>query len=146
MTRHPAAGSRAATQVALQQPHCMARQATNTKEDVMTKPTALRNRSATTKVTEAEYAQLQSLADSTCQSLSEWIRARLLPQADKSRTEVLLAEVLALRAISVNLLFAISRGEIKTQQEMQALIDQADAGKVARAARLLASCQDGAST
>ena len=73
-------------------------------------------------------------------TLSEWVRDAVLAAgrgevADagvvavpRSEEGVVLAEVLALRAVVINLLFSISQGERKTPQEMQALIEQADAG------------------
>ena len=43
----------------------------------MAKPPVWRSRSATTKVTEAEYARLESLAEASGVNMSEWIRSRL---------------------------------------------------------------------
>ncbi len=107
----------------------------------MVRPSILRTKSVTTKVTEAEYARLEELAALAGVNLSEWIRGRLLRDEQPSGESegVVLAEVLALRTILMNLLFSISRGEPVTAEQMQALIERADAGKVAKAAKLLSS-------
>ncbi len=94
----------------------------------------LRTKSVATKVTEAEYAQLEELARASGQNLSEWIRRKLLG-AERSGGDIaaLLGELLALRTILMNLLFSIARGEAVTLEQMQALIERADKDKMRRA-------------
>jgi hypothetical protein len=105
----------------------------------MSKPT-LRSKSIGTKVTEEEYARLEDLAASTGQSMSEWVRSILLDQqCAKSAEETVLAELLGLRTILLNLLFAVAKGETMTGEQMQAVIDRADASKLERARKLLAA-------
>jgi hypothetical protein len=100
----------------------------------------LRSKSIGTKVTEEEYARLEELAASTGQSMSEWVRAILLDQqCAKSTEETVLAELLGLRTILLNLLFTVAKGETMTAEQMQAVIERADAGKLERARKLLAS-------
>jgi hypothetical protein len=65
-----------------------------------------------------------------------WVRDALLEQA-QTGDEILLAEVLGLRTIVLNLLFAIAKGEAMTAEQMQELIQQADAKKSERARKLL---------
>jgi hypothetical protein len=66
----------------------------------------------------------------------------LLEQAQRNGSEdsleTLLAEVLGLRTIVLNLLYATARGQTMTEEQMKAVIDRADAGKVERARKLLA--------
>lgn len=107
----------------------------------MVKPPILRTKSITTKVTEAEYQRLEKLAEGQGRSMSEWVREKLLGQAEEQETkageEVLLAEVLGLRTILINLLFSIGKGEVVTDEHMQELIERADGGKVEKARKLL---------
>lgn len=107
----------------------------------MVRPPILRTKSVTTKVTEAEYARLEERAALAGLNLSEWIRRRLLGDEEPGggAGSVVLAELLALRTILMNLLFSISRGEVVTPEQMQALIERADKDKVRRALEKLAS-------
>ncbi len=104
----------------------------------MVKP-ALKTRSVGTRVTDDEYARLETLAGD--QTVSEWVRAVLLRQAAPSTAspaeEILLAELLALRTILLNLLFRIVAGEKITAQEMRQLIERADQDKSEKANRHL---------
>jgi hypothetical protein len=103
--------------------------------------TAFRTRSVGTKVTEEEYAQLETCALDSHLSISEWCRAVLLEQVEAPKAnggETLLAEVLALRTILLNLHFAIAKGEAINADEMQAIIERADRDKQYKAAKRLA--------
>lgn len=116
----------------------------------MVKP-PFRTKSVGTKVSDAEYAVLEECARARGLKLSEWVRDVLLAtgRGDSSHGSeelradegVLLGEVLALRAIVINLLFSVSQGERLTAEQMQALIERADGGKAAKAAKLLSSAQ-----
>ena len=89
-----------------------------------------------TKVSEEEFAALESRARARKLTLSEWVRAELLePRNGESGagTEVLLGEVLALRTILMNLLFSISNGKSVTPEAMRELIEKADGDKSRRA-------------
>jgi hypothetical protein len=103
---------------------------------------ALRTKSIGSKVTEEEYARLEELAGVTGQSMSEWVRTILVEQleqrAAKVTEEAVLAELLGLRTILLNLLFTVAKGETMTAEQMQAVIERADAGKMERARKLLA--------
>lgn len=108
-----------------------------------------RTKSVGTKVSEAEYTALEGCACARGLKLAEWVRdvllsasrgevASIAPDAEpRAADSVVLAELLALRALTANLLFAISQGERLTKEQMQALIEQVDASKAAKAARLL---------
>jgi len=96
-----------------------------------------RTRAIGTKVTEEEYARIAALAGA--QTISEWARAALLDAAAPASEPLVLAEVLALRAIVLNLHFRICAGERITEQMMHELIAHADHEKFEHARQRLAS-------
>jgi len=106
----------------------------------MVKP-VFRRKSIGTKVSEEEYARLEALAGG--RAIGEWVREVLLRELDGGQArpaeQTLLAEVLALRTILLNLHFTVAKGETITAEEMQAIIDRADAGKAKKAAERLAA-------
>jgi hypothetical protein len=88
-----------------------------------------RTKSIGTKVTPEEYDRIQTLAGE--QPISEWVRAALLKAAETSATAdaTVLAELLALRAILLNLHFHLCSGTPVTADTMQRLIERADQDK-----------------
>ena len=96
------------------------------------------------RVTEADYARLQALADAQGKPVGEWCRTVLLDLAqslgDKPKPieQALLAEVIALRTIVANLTYAFTSEGKVTREHMLAVIDRADKTKLKRAADLLA--------
>jgi len=100
--------------------------------------TSRRNRSISTKVTDAEYEQI--VAHANPNTVSEWARAILVNASEPVDIEfLLLAEFLALRTISLNLHFALAEGGPPPSTEtMKHLIERADTEKVNRAHRRLA--------
>jgi hypothetical protein len=89
-----------------------------------------------TKVSEEEFAALESRARARKLTLSEWVRAELLEPREGgggAADEVLLGEVLALRTILINLLFSLGSGKPVTPEAMQELIARADGDKSRRA-------------
>jgi hypothetical protein len=102
-----------------------------------------RTKSIGTKVTPEEYTRIQTLAGE--QPVSEWVRAALLRAGDPpapeatALAETVLAEILALRAILLNLHFHVCSGAPVTAEAMQRLIERADNDKQQQAeARLIA--------
>ena len=92
----------------------------------------LRTKSVSTKVTEEEYARLEALAGE--RTISEWAREVLSRAASPHACEqAILAEVLALRTALLNLFFKLASGERITADEMQQLIERADADKLKKA-------------
>jgi len=114
----------------------------------MVKP-PLRTKSIGFKVSEEEYAQLETAAQTSGQTLGEWcreaaVRASANGQPSKANgpggaeVQALMAELVALRAILLNVLFKLANGEKPTAEEMQKLIDRADADKLRKAQERLA--------
>jgi hypothetical protein len=107
---------------------------------------SLRTKSVGTKVSDAEYAQLEARARAENLTLSEWVRAALLGSSraenaeaeDDLLGEVLLAEVLALRALFLNLR-PLPDHDLPSEEEVRAEIAEADAGKMQRARKRLAA-------
>jgi hypothetical protein len=99
--------------------------------------TVLRTKGVTTKVTEDEYAMFERKANG--ESLSEWARDVLVKDVTTPPAEAtILAELLAFRAVALNLLFKISQDQPVTVEDMQRLIDRADSDKIRRAEERLA--------
>lgn len=97
-----------------------------------------RTKSISTKVTEEEYTQFETLAGD--QTISEWTRDALLKAAKPSLAEqTIVAEVLAMRMILMNVLFSIANHEPLTSAVMDDFINQADASKSAKALERLTS-------
>lgn len=100
-------------------------------------------RTITTKVTETEWNHLQRLCAQSGMSRSELCRKALLTQLNftnsnsspNTPTEItfLLAEVLALRTITVNLLHSIGSGESVSRDQLRNLTESADREKLRRA-------------
>jgi hypothetical protein len=110
----------------------------------MVKP-SLRTKSIGFKVSEEEYSQLETSAQMSGRTLGEWCREVVLasgqpPKAGLGAAEAqaLMAELVALRAILLNVLFKLANGEKPTAEEMQRLIDRADSDKLKKARERLA--------
>jgi hypothetical protein len=100
-----------------------------------------RTKSVGLRVTEADHARLQSLADACGQPLGEWCRDTLVAIANHPSgtpiEQALLSEIIALRTIVANLVYAFtSEGKI-TREQMVAFIERADKTKLKRATELL---------
>jgi hypothetical protein len=103
---------------------------------------SLRTKSISTKVTDDEYAQFEALAGE--QTISEWAREVLLKATKPNASEqTVLAEVLALRTILLNVHFAVSQGQMLTDEKMQQLIERADQNKLSKARQRLAEVTTG---
>jgi hypothetical protein len=100
-------------------------------------------RTITTKVTETEWKQLEQLCSQSGISRSELCRKALLTQLNftdsngspstPAEITFLLAEVLALRTITVNLLYSIGSGETLSRDQVRNLTELADREKLRRA-------------
>jgi hypothetical protein len=100
--------------------------------------TTSRTKCISTKVTDEEYACCARVARG--RTVSEWARDVLIATAAiaPSFEHVVLAELLALRAIVLNVQFALANGETLTTDTMQRLIARADQDKVHKAHERLA--------
>src|SRR5215472_15020506 len=109
----------------------------------MVKP-SLRTKSIGTKVTNEEYAELERAAQTGSKTLGEWCREVMLANVNGhapgdlphggSESQTLMAELIALRTILLNVLYKQANGETLTAEEMQQLIERADADKFKKAA------------
>jgi hypothetical protein len=97
-----------------------------------------RTKSIGTKVTPEEYTRIQTLAGE--QPVSEWVRAALLKAAADipAAESIVLSELLALRAILLNVHFHLCNGTPLTAETMQRLIERADQDKRQKAQARLA--------
>jgi hypothetical protein len=114
-----------------------------------------RTKTLGTKVSEEEFAQLEAAASERGLTLSEWCRETLLasvngqgeksaelPLASGSGQAAVMAELVALRAILLNVLFKLTNGQTVTAEEMQRLIDRADSDKLKKARERLEQASD----
>jgi hypothetical protein len=110
----------------------------------------LRTKSIGFKVSEEEYAQLETAAQAGGCTLGEWCRKVVLGSGPETKptgpggaeAHALMAELVALRAILLNLLFKLANGERPTAEEMQRLIDRADSDKLRKARERLAQARE----
>ena len=79
----------------------------------------------------------------------ETLLARVNGQEQRAATDcagtgqvALMAELVALRAILLNVLFKLAKGQTLTAQEMQGLIDRADSDKLRKARERLLQAQE----
>ena len=97
----------------------------------------LRDRSLGTKLTELEYSRVEAAALRAGVGLSEWCRRVVLAAAEGESGQapdgVVLAELLALRAVLLNVMFRTANGDGLSQEEMRQLIERADRDKHKRA-------------
>ena len=100
-----------------------------------------RTRTVGCKMTDSEYEKLAAVAEGDGMTLGEWVREVLLERADGRKPSVIeetvLAETRALRTILLNAFYKLAQGEKLTGDEMQAIIERADASKAAKAAERL---------
>jgi hypothetical protein len=116
----------------------------------MVKPN-VRTKSIGTRVSEQEYVRLERVAQKSSKTLAEWCREAMLNSANGgaadtavggARAEALMAEVVALRAILLNVMFKLANGQPMTAEEMQRLIDRADSDKLRKARERLLQAQE----
>lgn len=102
----------------------------------------LRNRTVGCKMSESEYEKLAAVAEQDGMTLGEWVREVLLERMEGRKPtvieETVLAETLALRTILLNAFYKLAQGEKLSGDEMQAIIERADAAKAKKASERLA--------
>jgi hypothetical protein len=78
-----------------------------------------RTKSIATRLTETEFAEVESAAASAGKKLGEWLRGAALAQARSSEEErtdpVLLAEIMGMRTLMLNLFREASKGPISDE-------------------------------
>ena len=103
---------------------------------------SLRTKTLSTKVSEEELALLEPAAGERRLTLSEWCRETLLARVNGEEPKAsdpggighaVIAELSALRAILLNVLFKLANSKTLTAEEMQRLIDRADSEKFRQA-------------
>jgi hypothetical protein len=99
----------------------------------MVKP-PLRTKSIGFKVSEEEYAQLETAARASGQTLGEWCREMILRGATSH--DPALAEILGVRLLLVNVLGPVAAGEKVTAEKFNQLLDQISEMKHQLAAKL----------
>jgi uncharacterized protein (DUF1778 family) len=100
-----------------------------------------RTKSIATRLTDAEFAEVEYAASSAGKKVAEWLREAALAQArttgaEKTTDTVLLAEVLALRSLIVNLFAVASKGPL-SDETLRRISTYADAIKDQKAEELL---------
>lgn len=102
---------------------------------------AFRTRSIATRLTEAEYAEVESAAASAGQKVAEWLRYAALAQARATGNErtdpILLAEIMGMRGLMLNLFAKASEGPLSAE-DLRKISAYADAIKNQKAEELLA--------
>jgi len=104
----------------------------------------VRTKTVAARLTPGELAAVEAAAESSGQSLAEWLREtalRVARQRPADPIELLLAEVCALRCTLLNLFHsnakAASDGTQSLPDSIVNIRDQADAGKLQRARKIL---------
>jgi len=100
-----------------------------------------RTKSIATRLTDAEFVEIEYMASSAGKKVAEWLRESALAQARTAGEEktdtVLLAELLALRSMVVNLLAIASKGPL-SDETLRKISAYADSIKDQKAEELLA--------
>jgi hypothetical protein len=101
-----------------------------------------RSKSIATRLTDAEFAEVEYAASNAGKKVAEWLREAALAQArtigeEKTTDTVLLAEVMALRSLIVNLFAVASKGPL-SDETLRRIAAYADAIKDQKAEELLA--------
>ena len=101
----------------------------------------LRARTASTKVTDSEFAELEAFAAQRGQSVSEWIRQTLLSEVrnhKKSATTLhIFTELIAIQLLLMNTLGPLIRGEKMTAEHLDVLFRQVQSSKGRKAQEIL---------
>jgi len=119
------------------------------KTQVIAPPTAgssanetARGRSVATRLTEAEFSEVDAAASAAGKKVAEWLRDAALEHArgtqdDEQTDEVLLAEVMGMRSLMLNLFGRASQGPISTE-DIRKMSAYAESVKEQKAADFLA--------
>jgi hypothetical protein len=101
----------------------------------------MRVKTASTKVTESEFAELEGFASQNGQSVSAWIRQTLLAEVRNQRNSVptlhLFTELVGIQLLLMNTLGPLIRGERMTADHLNAVLRQVQSVKARKAQELL---------
>jgi hypothetical protein len=100
-----------------------------------------RARSIATRLTEAEFGEVETAAARVGKKVAEWLREAALAHARAGQEEqtdpILLAEIMGMRALMLNLFAKASQGPLSTE-DMRKMSAYSDSIKVQKAEELLA--------
>ena len=99
-----------------------------------------RTKSIATRLTESEFAEVESAASKAGKKMAEWLRDAALIQArvvEESTDPILLAEILGMRALMLNLFAQASQGPLSTE-DLRKMSAYADSIKERKVQELLA--------
>jgi hypothetical protein len=107
---------------------------------------SFRAKSISTRITETEFAEIESVASAEGKKVAEWLREAALAQARGRRAgetdPVLLAELMAVRTLLVNLFASASKGPL-SEESIRKMTAYADSIKLQKAEEFLANRKDG---
>jgi len=102
---------------------------------------AVRTRTVSTRVTEAEYAALQEQAWSAGKTVCDWARECIAQQLEKGSRkkleEHLFTELVGIQLLLINTLGPLLRGERKAAEEVDVVSREVQARKARKAQELL---------
>ena len=102
---------------------------------------AFRTKSVATRLTGAEFAEVESAAASAGQKVAEWLRYAALSQARAKLSQdtdpILLAEIVGMRALMLNLFAKASEGPL-SKEDLRKISEYAEAIKEQKAEEVLA--------
>lgn len=102
---------------------------------------AYRAKSIATRLTEAEFAEVESSAAKAGKKVAEWLRDAALIQARASQEDltdpILLAEIMGMRSLMLNLFAKASQGPLSTE-DLRKMSAYADSIKEQKAREFLA--------
>jgi len=107
---------------------------------------SFRAKSIATRITETEFAEIESAASAEGKKVSEWLRDAALAQARGRGIDetdlVLLSELMAIRTLVVNLFASASKGPL-SDESIRKMTAYADSIKLQKAEEFLASRKEG---
>lgn len=105
---------------------------------------AFRTKSIATRLSEAEFAEVESAAANAGQKVAEWLRDAALSQArgkvNQGTDPILLTEIAGMRALMLNL-FAKASEEPLSQDDLRKISEYAEAVKEQKAEEILSQWQ-----
>ena len=119
------------------------------KTQIITQPTSgsssnetARGRSIATRLTDAEFGEVEAAAGIAGKKVGEWLREAALAQArgahhDEQTDQILLAEMMGMRSLMLNLFARASQGPISTE-DIRKMSAYAESVKEQKAADFLA--------